>query len=109
MVVPAPTFVKLNPPLMVLLKVPEPAPPIELFAPKAIKLFKVELVPEKVSAPVLLSPVPRNVMPLVLPSVALLKLISKAAPLVIEMPLELLSALLAAKLKVPAEIFVAPK
>ena len=109
--VPVPTLVKLKvlaPSVMTPLNVPEPVPPSELCAPKVIALLKVALVPEKVSAPALLTPVPLKLIPLVLPSVALLKLISKAVPLATEILLELLMALLAAKLKVPVMMPVDP-
>lgn len=103
----APTLVK-PAPLMMPLKIPEPAPPMELVVFKLMALLKVALVPVKVSAPALPIPVPFSVIVFVLPKVPLLKLISKAAPLAIVMLLELLSALLAVKLKVPALTVVAP-
>lgn len=105
---PAPTFVKSLLPLITPLRVPEPAPPIELLVFKEIALLSVELVPLNVSAPALLMPVPFKVIALVLPSVALLKLISSAAPLATVILLLLFNALLAAKLKVPAFTVVAP-
>jgi len=61
-VVPLPTFVKAKPPPIIPPKVPEPEPPKELAAPRVIALLTTSLVPEKVSAPALLIPVPFNVM-----------------------------------------------
>lgn len=80
-VVPLPTFVKAKPPPMIPPKVPEPVPPKELAAPRVIALFTTSLVPEKVSAPALLMPVPFNVMVAALfDNVPLAKLKSNAAP-----------------------------
>jgi len=108
-----PTFVKAKPPPIIPPKVPEPEPPKELAAPRVIALLTTSLVPEKVSAPALLIPVPFNVMvAALLVNVPLAKLKSKAAPDVTETdelllpPLPNAPALCA--LNVPALIFVAP-
>src|SRR3990167_4135561 len=96
-------------PLNMPLKVPVPVPPIELFAPKAIALLKVALVPVIVKAPALLMPVPLIVIAFVLPNEALLKLISSAAPLETVVLLVLPKPVVAPALKVPTLTVVVPE
>ena len=105
--VPEPTLV--NPPLPLMMPPKVPEPPMLLAVLRVILLFKMSLVPVKVSAPALLIPVPFKVIAFVLPKVPLLKPMSKFAPLVTEMLLVLLSALLTPKLKLPALTLVAPE
>src|SRR3990167_6389127 len=102
--------VKLDPPLIAPPKVitPEPVPPMVVSLPRLIGLFNVIVEPDNVNAPVPL-PTLFNVMVFAFVKVALLKLISSAAPLATVVPLDVPNAPMLFKRKIPAFIAVAPE